>query len=330
MFIPGQNQLAKPEVVTVPPFESQLKQFKQIVIAEVVKSDPEMAEKVTATLNNEAELCSKIIEACTVILQTRRREINEDALQMFAYWSEGSNLDAKVADLGIKRQRLSKGDPNAFPVVPPVDESDEALRLRYFLSPYSFSNAGSGLGYKYHAMTLGEKPIIAVDSFEPNQVSVNYQFASDSMAGKVKDASAMRTAAGEVTVTLLSREGNGAVNPALQAAVETYFKRDDVAPLTDKITISAAKVMRYKIRAQAAIDSGPDTSVIQQEAERLLKSYVNQQHRLGGTIEPSMIHHLLHQAGIKKIELLEPLQAIDTSPQQAPWCEQISIAVQTL
>jgi len=330
MFIPGQNNLAKPEVVAVPTFEQQLIKFKQAVIDHVAKSDPSIATSVEQTFSNEAELATKMVEACTVVLQTRIRELNEDALQMFAYWAKGTNLDAKVADLGLERQKLTEGDANAFPPVLPDYESDEHLKLRYFLAPYSFSNSGPKMGYKYHAMTLDERPTIKVDSPEPDKVIVTYEFEKGSMAGKVKDATGVKTAAGKVDVILLARSGDGTPSDALTVAVENYFMRDDVAPTTDEITVSKAVVLPYRMRAIAYINKAPDTSVTKVESEKLLQIYADEQHRLGATIEPSMVTHLLHQAGAKKIDLLEPLSAITATEQQAPYCQLIDIEIRTL
>ncbi|EPP2530228.1 baseplate assembly protein [Vibrio cholerae] len=330
MFIPGQNQLAKPEVVAVPPFEQQLARFKQAVIDHVAKSDAAMAAKVEETLQNEAELATKMVEACTVVLQTRIREVNEDALQMFAYWAEDSNLDAVVSNLGLRRQVLDEGDANAFPPVPATLESNEHLRLRYFLAPYSFSNAGPRLAYKYHAMTLDERPTVSVDAPEPNKVVVTYEFGEGSMAGQVKDATGLRTAPGEVKVTVLAREGNGTPSDELIAAVTSYFQRDDVAPETDEITVAKATILPYQIRAIAYISKGPDTQVTKSAAEALLQQYADEQHHLGATIEPSMVYHVLHQAGAKKVDLLEPLAELAAGLDEAPWCQLIDIEIRTL
>lgn len=330
MFIPGQNQLAKPEVVAVPPFEQQLARFKQAVIDHVAKSDAAMAAKVEETLQNEAELATKMVEACTVVLQTRIREVNEDALQMFAYWAEDSNLDAVVSNLGLRRQVLDDGDANAFPPVPATLESNEHLRLRYFLAPYSFSNAGPRLAYKYHAMTLDERPTVSVDAPEPNKVVVTYEFREGSTAGQVKDANGYRTGPGKILVTILSRDGNGEASPDLIEKVGSYFSRDDVAPATDDVSVQSAEIVPYQIRAVAYILNSPDSLLTKEKAESLLAEYADEQHRLGESIEPSMVYHMLHEAGAKKVDLLSPLAPVNTSQQQAPWCELIDIEIRTL
>ena len=330
MFIPGQNQLAKPEVVAVPPFEKQLERFKALVVEHIAVTDPATAEQVAVTLNNEAELTTKIVEACTIVLQTRIREVNEDALQMFAYWSEGSNLDAVVSDLGLERQTISEGDPDAFPPVPAAMESDDQLRLRYFLAPFGFSSAGPGLGYKYHAITLGERPVISVETPSERKVVVTYEFDDSGFAGSVKDATGVRTDAGKVSVPILSRDGDGTPSDELVSAVERFFERDDAAPCTDEITVSKAVVVPYTIRAVAYISKGPDESVIREQITPQLKAYADEQHRLKGFIEPGMIEHLLRQAGAQRPEIIEPVGNIETAYNEAPYCQSIELEIRTL
>lgn len=330
MFIPGQNQLAKPEVVTVPPFEQQLARFKQTVIDHVAATDPELAAEVKQTLANEAELATKIIEACTLVLQTRIREVNEDALQMFAYWAQDDNLDVVVSNLGLVRQVLDDGDKEAFPPVPVTRESNDHLRLRYFLAPFSFSSAGPALAYKYHAMTLGERPEVSITSPESNTVVVTYTFDQGSWVGQVKDAVGMRSARGEIRLAILARDGDGTPSDALMAAVVEYFQRDDVSPVTDEVTVVKASILPYRARAIVYIERGPDAEVADAAAKVALQRYADDHHRLGAAIEPSMLYHTLHQAGAQKIDLLEPLEVLAAKPDEAPWCQEIAIEVRAL
>ena len=330
MFIPGQNKLAMPDAVVVAPFEQQLQNFKSIVIQHIEKTDPAMAQQVAETLTNQAELTTKVVEACAVVLQTFTRSVNEQALQMFAYWAKDNNLDVKVSDLGIERQMISPGDPNAFPQVPPTMESDEALKLRYWLAPYSFSNAGPRLGYKYHAMTLGERPTVTVESPEAGKIVVTYQISTDTQASKVKDASGVKVAPGKVKVPVLSREGDGTASPELLAAVTAYFERDDVAPATDEVEPASAEILQYSIHAIAYINRGPDASIAEASARQALATYAQQQHRLKALIDPGKIKHVLYSLGAEKVELSQPVAEIQASELQAPWCAGIDVEIRTL
>lgn len=330
MLIPGQNELAKPAIVAVPPFETLLEQFKARVITAIASEDAALAAEVEAALANEAEVATKLLEAAVVTLQTERRHNNEQIQQMLAWWSTDSNLDAKVADLGLKRQTVDPGDPDAYPPVPATMEDDASLRLRYFLAPYSFSNAGPQLAYRYHALTLGNRPEITVETPEEGVVVVTHRLPSGSLAGKVKDAIGKRIAPGHVRVGVLSREGDGTPSAALLAEVETYFARDDVAPATDEITVTGAEILPWSCRAVMYINRGPDMDVAQAEAIANVRAYADEQHRLGGYIETTMLAAALHNAGAQRLEIDTPAAAVSAGEFAAPYCTGIEIEVRRL
>lgn len=135
MLIPGQNQLAPPDLIAVDEFEPLLAQFKAFVVDYVAARAPQSAAKLKVSLDNESELLTLALEAFCVRLQTHERKYNARIQQMLAWWATGSNLDARLADMGLERQVLDPGDPAAFPPVPPTLESDDDARLRYYLAP---------------------------------------------------------------------------------------------------------------------------------------------------------------------------------------------------
>lgn len=330
MLIPGQNRLADPAIVDVPPFEQMLATFKAVTIAHVAESDPAMAEKVRATLESEPEVFTKLVEVATVMLQTERRHRNEQIKQMLAWWSEGSNLDAKVADLGLQRQVISEGDPDAYPPVPPVQEDDERLRMRYFLAPYSFSNAGPRLAYRFHALTLSARPQIEVDAPEEGVVVVTYRLPDTTLAGKVKDAVGKRTAPGKVRVAVLSRDGDGTPSAELLQEQREYFARDDVAPATDEVTVTASDIVKWRCQAVIYINRGPDPGVVRDQALKNVQRYANEQHRIEGFIERSALGTELHNAGAERIDIQYPATSLAAVDFTAPYCTGIDIEVRQL
>lgn len=329
MLIPGQNRLADPAIVEVPPFEQMLATFKAVTIAHVAESDPALAERIRATLESEPEVFTKLVEAATVMLQTERRHRNEQIKQMLAWWAEGSNLDAKVADLGLKRQTITEGEPDAFPPVPAEKEDDDRLRLRYFLAPHAPA-AGSRLHYRAEALTLGDRALVTVETPESGEVVIRYQFAGDTWAAQVKDAKGVRTGDGEVTVAVLGREGDGTPSAELLDAQRAHFARDDVRPETDDVIIKAATILPYQITAIAKIYPGPDSAITKADAEKRLQGYADEQHRLNGSIDPSWVYHHLHEAGAARVELVMPLEALNAAWDEAPFCELINVEVQQL
>lgn len=330
MFLPGQNQLQKPSAVAVPAYEQLLLQFKTTIINHIAKSDPAMAQAVAATLENEAEIMTKLTQASTVFVQTYAQDINERALQMFAYWSTGDNLDVKVSDFGLVRQTITPADNSVFPPVDAVYESDEHLKMRYYLAPYGFSSAGSKLAYKFQAMSLDSRPTITVDKPNPTQIVVTYTLGAGTFAAQVKDAAPERTAPGTVNVTMLSWEGAGIPSDALMAATQKHFARDDVAVATDLVTYSKAAPVDYQITGVAYIHPGPDAALTKAAAEKVLSDYAQRAHRLGGTVERDMLKHYLISAGAIRPEITLPAADITCTLREVPNCTAINIEIRTL
>lgn len=328
MLIPGLNQLAEPEIVKVETFETLLAEFKAEVLAYVQARDPEKAARLAEALENDSDLLAMMLQAFTLRLQGHERKYNARIKQMLAWWAEGSNLDARAADLGLERRVIDEGDPNAFPPVDPLLEGDEDLRVRYYLAPHAPA-AGSRLQYRREAMTLGERAQVAVESNAAGQVVVTYTFAPDGFAAQVKDANGRQTAPGQVTVTVLARAGDGTPSAELLEATRTHFARDDVRPETDEVIVRAAEIVRYQINATVYINAGPDAQLTKEAAEAALAEYAASRHMLGGYVDPSRIDYVLHGAGAERLAL-DLAAPIECQAHQAPYCDAINVEVLTL
>lgn len=329
MLIPGQNQLAEPAIVTIEAFEDLLAEFKTFVVEYVGARSPESAAKLVVSLENESELLTLALEAFCVRLQAHERKYNARIKQMLAWWATGSNLDARLADMGLERQLLDPGDPAAFPPVAPIFESDDDARLRYYLAPHAPA-AGSRMQYRREIFTLGERPAVKVETAAAGVVRVTYTFDPDGYAAQVKDGNGRRTAPGEVTVTVLSREGDGTPSEALLDGVRRHFARPDVRPETDLVIVQAADIKNYKIRVVAKINAGPDSGLTKVAAQQQLQAYANACHRLEGRVDPSWIDYTLHSAGAVQLEILEPVEPIVTTAFEAPYCTGVEVEVDTL
>ena len=329
MLIPGLNQLAEPEIVKVTPFETMLSEFKAETLAYVGARDPARAERLAETLEHDGELLTVMMQSFAIRLQTQERKYNGRIKQMLAWWATGTNLDARAADMGLERRVITKGDPSAYPPVLKESESDEDLRMRYFLAPHAPA-AGSRLQYRREAMTLGERAKVNVEANDASQLVVTYTFAEDSFAAQVKDANGRYTAPGEVAVTVLARSGDGTPSAELLTVVRTHFARDDVRPETDKVTVRAAEIVRYRIRAIAYINNGPDKVLTKATAEKNLVAYAAERHRLGSYVDSSRIGSVLHSAGAERLQILEPAGSIECSDLQAPYCIGIDVEVRPL
>lgn len=330
-MFPHRAPLPKSDLITTPPFEVLLDQVKADVLSYLKTRAPGDVDAVKATLENEAELLTKLTEAFTVILQSHTRQINAKAQQMFGmYATDDAMVDLIVSQLGVKRQVLSAGDPNAFPAVPPTMESNDSVLTRYYLAVYALASTGTRQGYRYHAMTLGGRPSVDVQSPKKNKVVVTYDFEDEEHAGKAKDAQARRTEPGKVDCYILTHEGNGLPDSSLLAATQSYLERDDIAQETDWVTVKAPTIRPWHCHAKLYIRPGPDKEMVKQAAEQAIRAYGYQQHRLSGQIEPSMLYSVLLQStGAHKAELLTPTEPLRCDFSEAPYLESIQLTVDT-
>lgn len=329
MLIPGLNQLAEPEIVKVEPFETLLAEFKAEVLAYVAARDPAKAARLEVALDNDGELLAMMLQAFTLRLQGHERKYNARIKQMLAWWAEGTNLDARLADMGLERRVISAGDASAFPPVPAVLEPDDEARIRYYLAPHAPA-AGSRLHYRREALTLGDRAAVSIATPEPGTVVVTYTLHPESLAAQVKDVRPVRVEPGVVAVWILSRVGRGEPGQPLLAAQRAHFAREDVAPETDTIEIRPASIVGYKVRATACINPGPDPAITQRTATASLAEYAEAQHRLKGYVDPDHIRARLIGAGAVRLDLLEPLTPIACGDGEAPFCDAIEIDIKVL
>ncbi|MEM5529549.1 baseplate J/gp47 family protein [Gammaproteobacteria bacterium AS21] len=323
------NQLPEPEAISRVAYQTLLTNFKEDFIANVKAESPTLAEQLTETLEQPGELITKMFETFSQYLLNEIERRNQQALQLLPGWANGSNLDNLVVHQGIERQILTAADDDAFPAVAAVEESDEALFLRYLLQPHSPA-AGSRMQYKATLLTLDESPIITVDKPSENQVRLTYTLSSTGYAAQIKDANGLRTSAGEVMATVLAWANNGLADEPLLEAVRDHFKRDDVSPGTDVITVQSADIIEYQQKVIVQVNNGPDPTITEESVQLALQAYADERHLLGAEVRPDYISHLLYQQGAKRAEVLLPLDNITCNDFQAPWCKSIEVEVQRI
>lgn len=325
-MLTDRNQLPEPEAIARPAFDDLVTEFQADYLANIRATDATLADQVEATLQQPGELLTKMSETFVQYLLNEIERRNQQAKQLLPGWAQGTNLDNLVAHQGITRQVIDEGDSAAYPPVPPTMEADDSLLLRYLLQPHAPA-AGSAMQYKASILTLDEKPSVTVDKPSDNQVRVTYTFNPQGIAAQIKDGNGLRTAPGQVQVTVLAREGDGTASDVLLQAVTDYFARDDVSPGTDDISVQGAEIINYTQTVKAYIGNGPDTQITEQSITEVLQAYADEQHRLGGEIRPDYISHLLYQQGVKRGDIEQPTAAIECQPHQAPYCTAINVEV---
>ena len=328
IFNPLVDRLPEPEVLSVAGVSDNLTELKTIVLEIVRRVRPDDHAAVAETLENDAELATIVLQACAQILTVRERRLNDKIRSILMLWAKGSNLDARVAEFGVKRQILKKGDPNAFPPVPDELESDDDVLLRTLLAPFGFGTTGSELAYQFHAMTLGERPYISVASPKDGQVVLTYTFPSGTRPAEVKDARARMAApeTGRMNVWILARAGDGTPSAQLLAAETEYLNRADIRLGTDELTVLPATIVPYQIHVRLHGGRWPGGEIDPAPVELLLRQYADGNHRLETYVDPGHIDHLCRlPQTVTRAEVLHPAAPIQCDAHQAPYCTGVTV-----
>lgn len=284
------SRLPAPTVIEPLDFETILAEMT----ADLISRDPELAD----TLSLESEPLTKLLEVAAYRELLLRQRINEAARAVMLAYAQDEDLEHLAALFNIERLEITPGDPSTKPPVPATVESNEALRRRVLLSLDGLSTAGPERAYIYHTLTA---------------------------SGEVKDADAFSEVPGEVTVVVLSQQGNGTASAELLTTVNNAVNATDTRPLTDHPTAVSAEVVGYTIRAILHILPGPEASVVKTNALAAAETYTDEQHRIAAQVTLSGVYAALHQPGVQRVELLSPLETITTTRKQAPYCEAIEL-----
>ncbi|MEQ4693292.1 baseplate assembly protein [Providencia manganoxydans] len=291
------SQLPPPDVVESLEFELIFTERKNALIAAMPE---EQREAIVRTLALESEPLTKLLQENSYRELILRQRINEAARASMVGFAVGTDLDQLAANNNVKRLMLSAGDPNTVPPIPPVYESDADLRVRIPSAFEGLSVAGPVGSYEHHARSAD---------------------------GRVADASVISPAPAYVTVTVLSREGNGSAPADLIKKVTTALNDEDVRPVADRVTVQSAKIVNYEIDAVIYCYPSPEYEPITAAAEAQLKRYTTQQHRLGRDIVLSAIYAALHVQGVQRVEIKKPAGDIKLDKTQASYCTNINVSL---
>ncbi|ANC42410.1 baseplate assembly protein [Hafnia alvei] len=291
------SQLPAPNVVEVLDYESVLSERKTTLLSLCGESQ---RDAVARTLQLESEPLTKLLEESAYREIIWRQRVNEAARANMLAYATGSDLDNLGANYNILRLVIAPTDETVIPPVPAILESDSDFRVRIQQAFEGLSVAGS----------VG-----------------SYQFHGRSADGRVADVSVVSPSPASVTISVLSREGNGAASQELTDIVYLALNAEDVRPVADRVTVQSAKIVTYEINAVLYLYPGPEVEPVRQAAEDKLKAYISAQHRLGRDIRKSAIYAALHVEGVQRVELAQPVADIVLDETQASYCSDYTLTV---
>ena len=291
------SQLPAPDVVETLDYETLLAERKATLIS-LYPADQQDA--IARTLALESEPVVKLLQENAYREVILRQRINEAAKAVMVAWARDGDLDQLGANNGVTRLTLTPGDASAIPPVAAVMESNDDFRMRIAAAFEGLSVAGPTGAYEYHAKSAD---------------------------GRVADASAISPSPACVTITVLSREGNGVAAADLLAAVDSVLNDEDVRPVADRVTVQSAAIVDYAIDATLYLYPGSEAEPVRAAAEARLAAFVTAQARLGRDIRRSALYAALHVEGVQRVELAAPAEDVVLDKTQAAYCTGYRIAV---
>lgn len=291
------SQLPAPNVIEPLDFETLLAERKAALIA---LFDPAQQAAIARTLALESEPLTKFLEESAYRELLWRQRVNEAARAVMLAYAENSDLDVLAANNNTQRLTIRPADNTTLPPTDAVMESDTDLRLRAQQAFEGLSVAGPAGAYTYHGRSAD---------------------------GRIADISVISPAPAYVTVTVLSREGDGTASAELINKVAAALNAEHIRPIGDRVTVQTAQIVPYQIDATLYFYPGPEAEPLMYAATQQLEKYISLQHRLGRDIRQSAIHAALHVAGVQRVELSAPKADIVLNKQQASYCTHYQINV---
>ncbi|EOX0410546.1 baseplate assembly protein [Escherichia coli] len=297
MAIVDLSQLVAPDVVEELDYETILTERKATLVSLYPE---EQQDAVARTLTFESEPIVKLLQENAYREVIWRQRVNESARAVMLAYAAGHDLDNLGANYNVERLVITPADETTLPPTPAVMESDTDYRLRIQQAFEGMSVAGSTGAYQFHGRSAD---------------------------GRVADISVISPEPACVTVSVLSRENNGAASGELLAVVRNALNDEDVRPVADRVTVQSAVIVDYAIDAALYLYPGPESEPVLSAAKAKLQTYINAQHRLGRDIRKSAISAALHVEGVQRVELVAPVADIVLNETQASYCTEYSVKI---
>ncbi|MDJ0046859.1 baseplate J/gp47 family protein [Pantoea ananatis] len=291
------SQLPAPEVIEVPDFETLLAERKENLIALYPAEEQAAMRSVLALESDPLVKCLQENVYREILL---RQRINEAAQAVMVAYALGTDLDQLAANNNVKRLTINPANPDAVPPVAAVMESDDDLRLRVPGAFEGLSVAGPTAAYEFYAKSAD---------------------------GRVSDVSATSPAPAQVLITVLSRENSGAATDDLLNAVNSALNAETVRPVADRVTVQAATIFDYQVKATLHLFDGVAAAPCLEAAQAAMAAYLTDQKKLGRSVRRESYGAVLRVAGVDWVEITEPAQDIILNRTQAGNCTAVAVTV---
>lgn len=149
----------------------------------------------------------------------------------------------------------------------------------------------------------------SMESFSTAGPENGYIYFAKSVSTAISDIAATSPEAGVVDVRVLLKDGQEATETILQQ-IEEKLNAKDVRPMTDIVTVSVPDKNIFNVDLTYYIEKNTQASstIIAQEANAAVEKYIEwQTEKMGRDINPSKLVELMMAAGIKRVDVREPV-----------------------
>ena len=149
----------------------------------------------------------------------------------------------------------------------------------------------------------------SMERFSPAGPENGYIYFAKSVSTAISDIAATSPEAGVVDVRVLLKDGQEATETILQQ-IEEKLNAKDVRPMKDIVTVSVPDKDIFNIDLTYYIEKNTQASstIIAQEANAAVEKYIEwQTEKMGRDINPSKLVELMMAAGIKRVDVREPV-----------------------
>lgn len=148
-----------------------------------------------------------------------------------------------------------------------------------------------------------------MDAFSCAGARGGYEYFAKQVSTEIGDVMANSPQPGVVKLYVLMKDGSLA-GEALKEQVLAACSADEVRPLTDLVLVEDPEEAEYNVSFTyyTQTGTGKPAAEIKAAVERAVEQYTAwQSAKLGRDINPSTLHGLLMQTGVKRVELTEPV-----------------------
>lgn len=160
-------------------------------------------------------------------------------------------------------------------------ESDESLAERIYLAPSKYSVAGPDDAYRFWVKTYNPSITdVKVSSPVPGNVDIRFTI------------------------------NNGEIPPQeMVEEIESFLMEGERRPLTDFVTIAVPEIVEFNVNVKYWINETDrvKAEAVRRSVDEAIDGFAYwQKKQIGRDINPSMLNHLIIQAGAKRTEITEP------------------------